>query len=175
MTSEEYTDDYGKIEESGFDTRRNEYNSDSNYLRHLDFYCKINNEIKKIENGYFIKCLSTIINYTWGYLHNVWLIDNYGNCTSYSSNPNVKFPLSLNIKNKNYKLSNKLIDLVKLIKVHGDQKDPNEYEPYINDFFSNIQILAEDNYKKYMENNVLKAQNNVLKAQNNILKLANKN
>ena len=169
MTSEEYTDDYGKIEESGFDTRRNGDN-DSNYLRHLDFYCKINNEIKKIENGYFIKCLSIFINYTSIYICNVWLIDNYGNCTSYSSNSSVQFPLSLNIKNKNYKLSNKLIDLVKLIKVHpnydikrGEQYDCHEYEIYINDFFSNIQMLAEDNYKKYMEINVLKAQNNILK------------
>ena len=38
----------------------------------------------------------------------------------------------------------------------------------INNVCDNIQILAEDNYKKYMEINVLKAQNN-------ILKLANKN
>ena len=172
MSSEEYTEGYGKIEESGFNTRRNEYNSDSNYLRHLDFYCKIHNEIKKIENGYFIKCLSIFINYTSGYIHNVWLIDNYGNCTSYSSNSSAQFPLSLNIKNKNYKLSNKLIDLVKSIKVHTqynfdimgrDRLSFNEYELYIDDFFSNIQMLAEDNYKKYMEINVLKAQNNILK------------
>ena len=165
-TSEEYTDGYGKIEDIG--SINYQYGS-----QEYNFYHDINKEIKKIENGYFIKCLYTSTSSNSHSSNYVLLIDNYGNYTNYSiTNVNanssnfgtyIKFPLSLNIKNKNYKLSNKLIDLVKSIKVqtrynfdNGEQKSFNEYELYINDFLSNIQILAEDNYKKYIENIIIK-------------------
>ena len=166
MSSEEYTDGYGKIEDTG--PIEYMYGSQEYNFRH-----DIDKEMKKIENGYFIKCLYTSTSSNSHNSNYVLLIDNYGNNTIYlitnvnanSSSVGIykKFPLSLNIKNKNYKLSNKLIDLVKSIKEqtrynfdNGEQKSFNEYELYINDFLSNIQILAEDNYKKYIENIIIK-------------------
>jgi hypothetical protein len=173
-SSEEYTDDYGKIEDTGLRFNK-QLESDA-----YNFCCNINNEMKKIENGYFIKCLETQTSGNCEYTTKLLLIDNYGNFTYYSmkrhsgatsshGRVDSDIPSNFNQKNKNYKLSNKLIDLVKSIKVHprynfdnGEQKYINESELYINDFLSKIQILAEDNYKKYMEINVLKAQNNIL-------------
>ena len=177
-SSEEYTEGYGKIEDIDCSNLGYGYGSPE-----YNFCRNINNEMKKIENGYFIKCLETRTSGNHEYTTKLLLIDNYGNCIYYSmthhsgatsKNGMIDFyiPSNFNQKNKNYKLSNKLIDLVKSIKVHTqynfdimgrDRLSFNEYELYIDDFFSNIQMLAEDNYKKYMEINVLKAQNNILK------------
>ena len=176
MSSEEYTEGYGRIEDTGLSDERCG-------LQAYNFFRNINNEMKKIENGYFIKCLYF---YSYGNIyeivHRVLLIDNYGNCTNYSitlfngcGNNGIKhtnIPSNFNQKNKNYKLSNKLINLIKCLKLLESEQDPRPPAGLniqnILDICDNIQILAEDNYKKYMENNVLKAQNN-------ILKLANKN
>ena len=177
-SSEEYTEGYGKIEDIDCSNLGYGYGSPE-----YNFCRNINNEMKKIENGYFIKCLYF---YSYGNIyeivHRVLLIDNYGNCTNYSitlfngcGNNGIKhtnIPSNFNQKNKNYKLSNKLINLIKCLKLLESEQDPRPPAGLniqnILDICDNIQILAEDNYKKYMENNVLKAQNN-------ILKLANKN
>ena len=179
-SSEEYTDDYGKIDLKITEKRTNGATgeiedfdiTDEHYRFCPEVYShrpianiknKMINEMKCIENGYLIKCL-------FSHGNEIIFIDNYGNYYRFSFGSGFNSNIDVLKKNIQYKLSNKLIDLIKCLTITKYADCSNHINEFtnINNVCNNIQILAEDNYKKYMENNVLKAQNN-------ILKLANKN
>ena len=172
-SSEEYTDDYGKIDLRITEQRTNgktgkieDFDITDELYSHrpiANIKNKMINEMKCIENGYLIKCL-------FSHGNEIIFIDNYGNYYRFSFGSGFNSNIDVLKKNIQYKLSNKLIDLIKCLTITKYADCSNHINEFtnINNVCNNIQILAEDNYKKYMEINVLKAQNN-------ILKLANKN
>ena len=175
MSSEEYTEGYGKIDLKiteprtcastakieDFDITDEHYRGAPNvysYRPITNIKNKMINEMKYIENGYLIKCL-------FSHADVISFIDNYGNYYQFSFRSGFNSNIDVLKKNIQYKLSNKLIDLIKCLtitKYANCSEQINEFKN-INNVCDNIQILAEDNYKKYMEINVLKAQNNILK------------
>ena len=179
MSSEEYTEGYGKIDLKiteprtcgatgkieDFDITDEHYRGYS-HLPITNIKNKMINEMKCIENGYLIKCLISSVCSQNSLTTEIIFIDNYGNYYRFSFDSGFNSNIDVLKKNIQYKLSNKLIDLIKCLTItkyysNGCQQI-NEFKN-INNVCDNIQILAEDNYKKYMEINVLKAQNNILK------------
>jgi len=177
-SSEEYTDGYGKIDLKITEKRTNGATGEIEDFEITEVYShrpianiknKMINEMKCIENGYLIKCLISSVSDQNSLTTEIIFIDNYGNYYRFSFGSGFNSNIDVLKKNIQYKLSNKLIDLIKCLTItryysNGCQQI-NEFKN-INNVCDKIQILAEDNYKKYMEINVLKAQNNILKFAN---------
>jgi len=186
-SSEEYTDDYGKIDLRITEQRTNGATgkiedfdiTDEHYRGCPEVYShrpianiknKMINEMKCMENVYLIKCLISSVSDQNSLTTEIIFIDNYGNYYRFSFGSGFNSNIDVLKKNIQYKLSNKLIDLIKCLTItkyysNGCQQI-NEFKN-INNVCDKIKILAEDNYKKYMEINMLKAKNNILKEQDN--------
>ena len=178
----EYTENYGKIEpDLNINTNTtivmcDVHNNCNQYQYHKDNFLKILKELYS-NNGYIIHEIDYIPRHD-SYTSNndnrkifKIYIDNFGNSyiygiRKYGHNTNtVEYTYTDDIKKiYMYKLSIKLIDLIKKIKIPGTE--PNELED-ISEKLCNIQILSEDNHKKnnYHEKiSVLIKENEELKA-----------
>jgi len=176
----EYTENYGKIEpDLNINTNTtivmcDVHNNCNQYQYHKDNFLKILKELYS-NNGYIIHeidCYYCAGGYDNRKIFKIY-IDNFGNfyiygIRKYNINMQVvEYTYTDNIKKTYmYKLSIKLIDLIKKIKIKIPGTELNELED-IYEKLSNIQILSEDNHKKnnYHEKiSVLIKENEELKA-----------